>query len=713
MSDVKTATDPKVIAMMRKTRNIGIMAHIDAGKTTVTERILFYTGRSHRIGEVHDGAATMDWMEQEQERGITITSAATHCIWKDHRINIIDTPGHVDFTVEVERSLRVLDGAVFVLCSVGAVQPQSETVWRQAAKYKVPCMAFINKMDRTGADFFNVVSQLDQKLNANPIPIQIPIGSEEHFKGVVDLITMQGIVWDEASLGAKYEVIDIPEDMVDDVDNYRIQMLEAIADHDESLMEKYLMEEEISADEIVAAIRKATIAKDITPVMAGTALKNKGVQAMLDRVLDFMPSPLDVDAVKGIDPKTDAEVTREADPSEPFSALAFKIMTDPYVGKLTFTRIYSGRLEKGSYVMNSSTGKKERVGRLLEMHANDKKDLNSAQAGDIVAVVGVKDVHTGDTFCDLDKPVILEQITFPEPVIKLAVEPKTKADSDKLSTGLQKLAEEDPTFKVSSDEETGQTTIAGMGELHLEIIVDRLKREFKVEANVGAPQVSYRETISSNVTHRETYKKQTGGRGKFADIQFEIAPMSYFDNYEGKKDRISVDDGFMFINEVVGGNIPREFIPSIQKGFKAALENGIQANYSVQNIGVRLFDGSYHDVDSDQLSFELAAKAGFRSSAKKAKPVMLEPVMKVEVTTPDEYMGDVIGDLNSRRGIIQSMNSDPNGSVVKANVPLSEMFGYSTDLRSLTQGRAVYSMEFEMYTQVPDKLAQVIIESQA
>lgn len=713
MSDVKTATDPKVLAMMRKTRNIGIMAHIDAGKTTVTERILFYTGRSHRIGEVHDGAATMDWMEQEQERGITITSAATHCIWKDHRINIIDTPGHVDFTVEVERSLRVLDGAVFVLCSVGAVQPQSETVWRQATKYKVPCMAFVNKMDRTGADFFNVVSQLDEKLNANPIPIQIPIGREENFKGVVDLITMEAIVWDEASLGAKYEVIDIPEDMVEDVENYRVQMLEAIADHDETLMEKYLMEEEISQEEIVSAIRKATIAKDITPVMAGTALKNKGVQAMLDRVLDFMPSPLDVDAVTGIDPKTDAEVTREADPSEPFSALAFKIMTDPYVGKLTFTRIYSGRLDKGSYVMNSSTGKKERVGRLLEMHANDKKDLESAQAGDIVAVVGVKEVHTGDTFCDLDNPVILEQITFPEPVIKLAVEPKTKADSEKLSTGLQKLAEEDPTFKVSTDEETGQTTIAGMGELHLEIIVDRLKREFKVEANVGAPQVSYRETISGNVTHRETYKKQTGGRGKFADIQFEIAPISHFDNYEGKQDRISRDEGFMFINEIVGGNIPREFIPSVEKGFKAALENGIQANYSVQNIGVRLFDGSYHDVDSDQLSFELAAKAGFRASAKKAKPVMLEPVMKVEVTTPEEYMGDVIGDLNSRRGIIQSMNSDPNGSIVKANVPLSEMFGYSTDLRSLTQGRAVYSMEFELYTQVPDKIAQEIIESQA
>ena len=713
MSEVKTATDPKVLDTMRRTRNIGIMAHIDAGKTTVTERILFYTGRSHRIGEVHDGAATMDWMEQEQERGITITSAATHCIWKDHRINIIDTPGHVDFTVEVERSLRVLDGAVFVLCSVGAVQPQSETVWRQATKYKVPCMAFVNKMDRTGSDFFNVVGQLDSKLKANPIPIQIPIGAEEHFKGVIDLINMEGIVWDDESLGAKYDVIDIPEDMVELVDEYRVKMLEAIADHDEALMEKYLMEEEIGADEIIAAIRKATIAKDITPVMCGTALKNKGVQVMLDRVLDFMPSPLDVVSVKGIDPNTEKEITREADPSGPFSALAFKIMTDPYVGKLIFTRVYSGTLEKGSYILNSTTGRKERVGRLLEMHANDKKDVDKAIAGDIVAVVGVKEVRTGDTFCDLDNPVILEQITFPEPVIKLAVEPKTKADSDKLSTGLQKLAEEDPTFKVQTDEETGQTTIAGMGELHLEIIVDRLKREFKVEANVGAPQVSYRETISKNITHRETYKKQTGGRGKFADIQFEIAPMSYFDNYEGKKDRVSQSDGFVFINEVVGGNIPREFIPSIEKGFKAALDNGIQANYGVQNIGVRLFDGSYHDVDSDQLSFELAARSGFRESAKRAKPVLLEPVMKVEVTTPEEYMGDVIGDLNSRRGIIQSMNTDPTGSLVKANVPLSEMFGYSTDLRSLTQGRAVYSMEFEEYTQVPEKIAQEIIESQA
>ncbi len=713
MSEVKTAHDSQVIDLMRRTRNIGIMAHIDAGKTTVSERILFYTGRSHRIGEVHDGAATMDWMEQEQERGITITSAATHCIWKDHRINIIDTPGHVDFTVEVERSLRVLDGAVFVLCSVGAVQPQSETVWRQANKYKVPCMAFVNKMDRTGADFYNVVGQLDSKLHANPIPIQIPIGAEEHFVGVVDLINMRGIVWDEESLGAKYDEIEIPAELTEKAAEYRIKMLEAIADHDESLMEKYLNEEEISEDVILAAIRKATIAKDITPVMCGTALKNKGVQAMLDRVISFMPSPLDVPPVIGIDPRTDKEVVRKADVNEPFSALAFKIMTDPYVGKLTFTRVYSGRLDKGSYVLNSSTGKKERIGRLLEMHANEKKDIDFAQAGDIVAVVGVKQVYTGDTFCDLDNPVILEQITFPEPVIKLAVEPKTKADSDKLSTGLQKLAEEDPTFQVRTDEETGQTTIAGMGELHLEIIVDRLRREFKVEANVGAPQVSYRETITKPVTHRETYKKQTGGRGKFADIQFEIAPISYFDNYEGKKDRITESEGFMFINEVVGGNIPREFIPSIEKGFRAALDNGIQASYPVQNIAVRLFDGSYHDVDSDQLSFELAAKLGFRESARRAKPELLEPVMKVEVTTPEEYMGDVIGDLNSRRGIIQSMDSNKEGAVVKANVPLSAMFGYSTDLRSLTQGRAVYAMEFEEYTAVPDKIAQEIIESQS
>ncbi|MEX2347973.1 MAG: elongation factor G [Balneolaceae bacterium] len=713
MSEVKTATDPKILDKIRRTRNIGIMAHIDAGKTTVTERILFYTGRSHRMGEVHDGAATMDWMEQEQERGITITSAATHCIWKDHRINIIDTPGHVDFTVEVERSLRVLDGAVFVLCSVGAVQPQSETVWRQANKYKVPCMAFVNKMDRTGSDFYNVVGQLDSKLNANPIPIQIPIGSEEHFKGVIDLINMRGIVWDDESLGAKYDVIDIPEELQEKADEYRVLMLEAIADHDETLMEKYLMEEEISEEEILSAIRLATIAKDITPVMCGTALKNKGVQAMLDKVLAFMPSPLDIPPVTGVDPDTEEEVQRAPDVKAPFSALAFKIMTDPYVGKLTFVRVYSGTLEKGSYVLNASTGNKERVGRLLEMHANEKKDLDFIQAGDIAAIVGAKEVYTGDTFCDLDHPVILEQITFPEPVIKLAVEPKTKADSEKLSVGLQKLAEEDPTFQVKTDHETGQTTIAGMGELHLEIIVDRLKREFKVEANVGAPQVSYRETISKVVDHREMYKKQTGGRGKFADISFEIGPLDHFKDYDGNKDRVTEDEGFMFINEVVGGNIPREFIPSVMKGFKQALANGIQANYSVENIGVRLYDGSYHDVDSDQLSFELCAKLGFRESARKAKPIILEPVMKVEIITPEEYMGDVIGDLNSRRGIMQSMDTNSEGSVVKAHVPLSEMFGYSTDLRSLTQGRAVYSMEFEDYTPVPDTLAQEIIESQS
>lgn len=713
MSDTKTATDPKVLDRIRRTRNIGIMAHIDAGKTTVTERILFYTGRSHRMGEVHDGAATMDWMEQEQERGITITSAATHCIWKDHRINIIDTPGHVDFTVEVERSLRVLDGAVFVLCSVGAVQPQSETVWRQANKYKVPCMAFVNKMDRTGANFYNVVGQLDDKLNANPIPIQIPIGAEEHFEGVVDLINMRGIVWDDESLGAKYDVIEIPAEIQEKADEYRVMMLEAIADHDESLMEKYLMEEEISEEEILAALRKATIAKDITPVMCGTALKNKGVQAMLDKVLDFMPSPLDIPAVTGVDPDTEKEITRAPDVDAPFAGLAFKIMTDPYVGKLTFFRVYSGRLEKGSYILNASTGKKERVGRLLEMHANDKKDLDFVQAGDIAAVVGVKEVYTGDTFCDLESPIILEQITFPEPVIKLAIEPKTKADGEKLQVGLQKLAEEDPTFQVRTDDETGQTTVAGMGELHLEIIVDRLRREFKVEANVGAPQVSYRETITKTIDHRELYKKQSGGRGKFADITFEVAPLSAFDDVDRTSDRVTEEEGFLFVNEIVGGNIPREFIPSVAKGFKEAMTNGIQASYAVENVGFRLKDGSYHDVDSDQLSFELCAKLGFRNAARKAAPVLLEPIMKVEINTPEEYMGDVIGDLNSRRGIIQSMDSNEMGSVVKANVPLSEMFGYSTDLRSLTQGRAVYAMEFQDYAEVPGNLATEIIEEQS
>ncbi|PWN08058.1 elongation factor G [Rhodohalobacter mucosus] len=714
MSEVMPKTDPKIIDRIRRTRNIGIMAHIDAGKTTVTERILFYTGRSHRMGEVHDGAATMDWMEQEQERGITITSAATHCHWKDHRINIIDTPGHVDFTVEVERSLRVLDGAIGVFCSVGAVQPQSETVWRQANKYNVPRMAFVNKMDRTGADFYNVIEQMRNKLSANPIPIQIPIGAEENFKGVVDLINMDGIVWDDESLGAKYEVVDIPGEMKDKAEEYRKIMLEAIADHDDELMEKYLMEEEISEEEINGAIRKATLARDITPVLCGTALKNKGVQILLDKVIEYLPSPLDVEAVTGTDPNDpDKKMKRNPDVEEPFAALAFKIMTDPYVGKLTFFRVYSGVLEKGSYILNATTGQRERVGRILEMHANDKKDIDVVRAGDIAAAVGVKQVNTGDTFCDVDSPILLEKITFPEPVIKLAVEPKSKADAEKLTNGLVKLAEEDPTFKVTTDEETGQTTIAGMGELHLEIIVDRLKREFKVEANVGQPQVSYRETISQPIEHREVYKKQTGGRGKFADIAFEIAPIDHFEQYADDDKKVTASEGFKFINEIVGGNIPREYIPSVEKGFREAMKNGIQANYAAQNIGVRLFDGSYHDVDSDAFSFELCARLAFRNSAKKAAPELLEPVMTVEVTTPEEYMGDVIGDINGRRGIIQKMDNNAEGSVVKAQVPLSEMFGYSTDLRSLTQGRAAYAMEFSEYVAVPDSKAQEIIEQQA
>jgi elongation factor G len=694
-------TDEQIVDRLRRTRNIGIMAHIDAGKTTTTERILFYTGINHKIGEVHDGVATMDWMEQERERGITITSAATTCEWKDHRVNIIDTPGHVDFTVEVERSLRVLDGAVGVFCSVGAVQPQSETVWRQANKYKVPRIGFVNKMDRTGADFFNVINKMQSRLNANPVPLQIPIGAEDKFKGVVDLIHMKGIIWDEENFGMTYQEVDIPEDLAEKATEYRKIMMEAIADHDDELMEKYLMEEEISVEEIESAIRKATIALDITPVMCGSAFKNKGVQALLDAVTKFMPSPLDVESVTGTDPDDDTvEMKRKTSHKEPFAALAFKIATDPYVGKLSFIRVYSGELQKGSYVFNVNTGKKERVGRLLKMHSNSKEDIDVVRAGDIAAAVGIKVVHTGDTLCDMDHKIMLENMVFPEPVIKLAIEPKTKADNDKLTIGLQKLAEEDPTFQVSMDDETGQTTIAGMGELHLEIIVDRLKREFKVEANVGAPQVSYREAITKQIDHREIYKKQSGGKGKFADIQFEMIPM------EGHT-------GFEFLDEIKGGNIPREFIPSVEKGFKAAMEEGIRAGYLVEGIQFRLYDGSYHDVDSDALSFELCAKAGFRSAAKRAKPILLEPIMKVEVVTPEDYMGDVIGDLNSRRGIIERMDNNPDGSEVKAYVPLSSMFGYSTDLRSATQGRAVYSMEFERYDPVPDNVAQEILEDKA
>ena len=714
MAETKTKTDPEIVDKIKRTRNIGIMAHIDAGKTTVTERILFYTGITHRMGEVHDGASQMDWMDQEKERGITIQSAATHCIWKNHRINIIDTPGHVDFTVEVERSLRVLDGSIAVFCSVGAVQPQSETVWRQANKYNVPRMAFVNKMDRTGADFFNVIDQMKEKLNANPIPIQIPIGTEDEFKGVVDLIKMKGIIWDEETLGMEYDEIEIPDDLKEQAEEYRKVMLEAIADQNDSLMEKYLMEEEISEEEIEDAIREATLNREITAVMCGSALKNKGVQTLLDKVIKYMPSPYDIPPIKGQDPDDpDKVLERKPSVQEPFSALAFKIMTDPYVGKLTFFRVYSGELEKGSYIYNASTGQKERIGRILEMHADEKKDLEKVRAGDIAAAVGVKEVKTGDSFCEIDNPIILEDITFPEPVIKLAVEPKSQADAEKLTTGLVKLAEEDPTFEVKTDEDTGQTTIAGMGELHLEIIVDRLKREFKVEANVGKPQVSYRETITTNINHREIYKKQSGGRGKFADMEFEIAPLDYFDEYDEDDNNVTVSDGFKFINEIKGGNIPTEFIPSVAKGFEQAMQGGIQADYPVQNIGVRLYDGDYHDVDSDQYSFELCAKLAFRNSARKASPTILEPVMDVEIITPEEFMGDVIGDLNGRRGIIGKMDNKKQGSVVTAKVPLSEMFGYSTDLRSLTQGRASYSMEFSEYSAVPDNVEKEILEERS
>ncbi|MCW9708509.1 elongation factor G [Fodinibius salsisoli] len=714
MAETKTKTDPKIVDQIKRTRNIGIAAHVDAGKTTMTERILYYTGITHRIGETHDGASQMDWMDQEKERGITITSAATHCIWKDHRINIIDTPGHVDFTVEVERSLRVLDGMIGVFDSVGAVQPQSETVWRQANKYNVPRMAFVNKMDRVGADFFNVVEEMKSKLNANAIPIQVPIGSEENFRGVVDLVSMKGIIWDDETLGMEYDEVDIPDDLREKAEEYRKIMLEAIADHNDELMEKYLMEEEISEEEIEDAIREATLSRDITVVMCGSALKNKGVQTVLDKVIKYLPSPYDIPAIQGKNPEDhDEKLERKPSVQEPFSALAFKIMSDPYVGKLTFFRVYSGELEKGSYIYNATTGQKERVGRILEMHANDKKDLDVVRAGDIAAAVGVKEVRTGDSFCDVDNPILLEEISFPEPVIKLAVEPKSKADAEKLTTGLIKLAEEDPTFEVKTDEETGQTTIAGMGELHLEIIVDRLKREFKVEANVGAPQVSYRETITSSIAHRETYKKQSGGRGKFADMEFEIGPLSDFEEYDEEDNNVSVDEGFKFVNEIVGGNIPREYIPSVEKGFKEAMSGGIQADYPAQNIGVRLYDGSYHDVDSDAFSFELCAKLAFRNSARKAKPTILEPIMDVEVITPEEYMGDVIGDLNGRRGLIGKMDNNNQGSVVKAKVPLSEMFGYTTDLRSITQGRATSSMEFLEYAAVPENLEKEIVESRA
>jgi elongation factor G len=681
-----------------RTRNIGIMAHIDAGKTTTTERILFYTGRLHRMGEVHEGGATMDWMEQEKERGITITSAATTCFWRDHRINIIDTPGHVDFTVEVERSLRVLDGAVALFCAVGGVEPQSETVWRQANKYRVPRIAFVNKMDRTGADFIGAVQMMKDRLSANAVPVQIPIGEGDMFRGVIDLVLNKAIVWHDHTQGTTFDEIDIPDDLKKDARHWRINLLEAVAEHNDELLMKYLEGEEITPSEIRAVVREATLGMDITPVFCGSSFKNKGVQRLLDGVLDYLPSPVDIPPVSGVIPRTERHAERAPDPSAPFSAIAFKIATDPYVGKLTFFRVYSGTLPKGTQVFNATTERKERVGRILFMHANSREDVDVVRAGDIAAAVGLKDVKTGDTLCDPEHPLVLEQMEFPEPVIRIAIEPKTKADSDKLGSGLQKLAEEDPTFQVSTDEETGQTIIAGMGELHLEIIVDRLKREFKVEANVGRPQVAYREAIRTSVDQHYTHKKQSGGRGQFAEIYVEIGP---------KEDGV----GFEFIDEIKGGNIPREFIPSVEKGIKSALDQGPLAGYPIEGIRARLYDGKYHDVDSDQLSFEIAGRMAFREAARRAKPVLMEPIMSVEVVTPEEYMGDVIGDLNSRRGRIESMGQRQDAQVIKALVPLSQMFGYSTDMRSITQGRAIYSMQFDHYEEVPKSIAEEIVAS--
>lgn len=682
---------------LSKTRNIGISAHIDAGKTTTTERILYYTGRTHKLGEVHDGVATMDWMEQEKERGITITSAATTAEWNGHRINIIDTPGHVDFTVEVERALRVLDGAIALFCAVGGVEPQSETVWRQMNKYSVPRIAFVNKMDRTGADFTQAVRETKERLSATPVPVQIPIGDGEMFRGVIDLIENKAIVWHDETQGATWDEVDIPEDLKQQARHWRIHLLEAVAEHNDDLLMKYLEGEEISTEEIKKTVREATINLDITPVFCGSAFKNKGIQRLLDGVVDYLPSPLDIPAIEGVIPRTDDVVSRPADTEAPFSAIAFKIATDPYVGKLTFARVYSGTLEKGSSMMNATTEKKERAGRLLFMHSNQREDVDQVKAGDICAIVGLKEVRTGDTLCDPDNPVVLEEMDFPEPVIRIAIEPKTKADIEKLSAGLQKLAEEDPTFNVSTDEETGQTLIAGMGELHLEIIVDRLKREFKVEANVGAPQVSYREAIRKPITYTYTHKKQSGGRGQFAHVELEFTPTE-----DGT--------GFEFENEIVGGSIPKEFIPSVEKGIQSAIEQGPLAGYPVEGVKVRLFDGKYHDVDSDQVSFEIAGRMAFREASRLANPVLMEPVMAVEVTTPEEYMGDVIGDLNSRRGRIEGMNQRADAQVVKAWVPLAEMFGYSTDLRSNTQGRAIYSMQFDRYEPVPKSIAEEIMD---
>lgn len=680
---------------LEKTRNIGIMAHIDAGKTTTTERILFYTGRTHKIGEVHDGAATMDWMVQEQERGITITSAATTCHWKDHRINIIDTPGHVDFTVEVERSLRVLDGSVAVFCAKGGVEPQSETVWRQADKYNVPRMAYVNKMDITGADFYRVVDMMKTRLGANPVPIQLPIGFEDTFVGLVDLIEMKAIVYED-DLGKVAHAETIPEDLKENVELYRAALLDAVAESDDELMMKYLEGEELTVAEIKAGIRKATLACKMTPVLCGSSYKNKGVQPMLDAVVDFMPAPTDIPAIKGVNPDTDAEDERSADDSKPFSALAFKIMSDPYVGRLSFFRVYSGTLSSGSYVLNSTKGKKERVGRILQMHANHREEIDMVYTGDIAAIVGLKETTTGDTLCDEKFPIILESMVFPEPVISVAVEPKTKADQEKMGLALQRLAEEDPTFRVRTDHETGQTIISGMGELHLEIIVDRLLREFKVGCNVGNPQVAYRETIKRKVESEGKFVRQSGGRGQYGHCWLTIEPQE-------------PGAGFAFENKVVGGAIPREYINPIEAGVKEAMENGVVAGYPMVDIKVTVFDGSYHDVDSSEMAFKIAGSMGFKAGAAKAGATLLEPYEKVEVLVPEEYMGDVIGDLNSRRGRIEGMESRNGVQTIHAMVPLSGMFGYATDLRSRTQGRGNYSMEFDHYEEVPKNISEAIV----
>ena len=687
---------PRAVSL-EKTRNIGIMAHIDAGKTTTTERILYYTGKVHRMGEVHDGASTMDWMDQEKERGITITSAATTCIWDDHRINIIDTPGHVDFTAEVERSLRVLDGAIALFCAVGGVEPQSETVWRQADKYKVPRIAFVNKMDRTGADFFNAVQMMKDRLKANAVPIHIPVGQGDMYKGIIDLITMKARMFNEDTLGATFEDIDIPASFLKQANEYRQKLLEAVSDVDDTLLVKFLEGKEISAEEITSVLRTATIQVKIIPVLCGSSFKNKGIQNLLDKVVELLPSPLDAGAVEGHHLYTDDHIKREVSDDEKFTALAFKIMTDPYVGKLCFFRVYAGKAEAGSYIYNSITGKKERLGRILQMHANHREDVKEVYCGDIAAAVGLKNTRTGDTLCDATDPIIMEKIIFPEPVIQIAIEPKTKADQDKLGESLAKLSDEDPTFRVSSDEDTGQTLISGMGELHLEIIVDRLKREFKVDANIGKPQVAYKETIKKKVEMEGKFIRQSGGKGQFGHVWIEIEP-----NEKGK--------GYVFENAVVGGVIPREYIPAVSQGIQEAMKNGILAGYPVEDIKAKLFDGSYHDVDSSEMAFKIAGSIAFKDAARKANPILLEPIMDVEVVTPEEYMGDVMGDLSSRRGRIEGMSQRSDAQVIKAMVPLSEMFGYATVLRSMTQGRAIYTMQFSHYDETPKSVSEQIIE---